>query len=61
LGLSEIVRYLLNFGAKLNVFDEFGASPMHYAAQNGHTKTLVHMIEKNQFKVNYLIDVRIEQ
>ena len=33
----DIIKYLINQGATMNVFDSAGFSPLHIAAKHGHT------------------------
>ena len=39
-GYTNITQLLLDKGADVNIKDEGGATPLHWAAQNGNTKVM---------------------
>ena len=46
-GMTDIVKYLLNHDAKLDVHEEYGIVPIFSAAQHGHESCLRLMLEKS--------------
>ncbi|RWS30202.1 myotrophin-like protein [Leptotrombidium deliense] len=45
-GQKEIIRYLIDKGANVNVVDKHGISPLLAAIWEGHTDCIKYMIEK---------------
>lgn len=49
LGKEEMTRELLELGASINVFDNIGFSPMHWAIQNDRKEIFFMILEKHPF------------
>ena len=45
-GHLPIVQYLIEKGAKIDVFDGFQQTPLHYASENNHNSIAQYLIKK---------------
>lgn len=52
-GHLEIVKLLLEKGAKINIKDQYNETPLHYAIKNNHLE-VINFIEYSQFLIKFL-------